>query len=250
MQFDFLNDLCESHLIPSKTSLKSWRTKKLAEMAYLYFLGLHILLTSEHEQKWAQHYCKKAGEPNDFLTWRTAQNDLYIMLYALDSDSEIEPADSKERGKVHLRPAIIRKWLRHVAVHEDDASLREETHRLFAQLDSMFHITDSSFKSLRRIIMDWHEATKRERHDTLTKLIQKLNDRVPSNSELLPHLRTLAKAEKVAEAASSGGTGAANVAAVVGGLGAGFNPDDDWRSIYKKTKPIILRRSLEDGEED
>ncbi len=259
--FSFLNDLCESRLISSKTSLKNWHTKKLSELAYLYFLGLHILLCSESEKTWARDYCKKAGGPNDFLTWRSAQNDLYVLLYALDSEPDKEmdtPADIKELDKIKISPVMIRNWLRHVGVHETDASLKEETHKLFVRLDSMFHITDPSLKTLRRIIMDWKEADEKERQDTLVKVIQKIHDRAPSNSEILPHLKRLeAKNEKVEEvdesaikwqlyttleSASSGATGAASVATVVGGLGAGFDPNGD-RGIYSKKKPVVIRRT-------
>lgn len=50
------------------------------------------------------------------------------------------------------------------------------------------------------------------------------------------------------ESASAGATGAANVAMVAGGLGAGFDPDGHERSIYqspkpkRKSKPLVLRR--------
>lgn len=66
--------------------------------------------------------------------------------------------------------------------------------------------------------------------------------RAPTNSELLSHLKLLQR--KMDESASAGATGAASVATVVGGLGAGFDPDGDWRSIYgkKKKKPVVLRR--------
>ena len=52
------------------------------------------------------------------------------------------------------------------------------------------------------------------------------------------------------ETSTAGGTSAGGIATVVGGLGAGFAPDQEWRSIYsnktvknkKKSKPIILKR--------
>lgn len=52
---------------------------------------------------------------------------------------------------------------------------------------------------------------------------------------------------KLDETASAGGSSAGNVATVVSGLGAGFDPNGEWRSIYsnkkkKKTKPLMIRR--------
>lgn len=246
--FCFLSDLSESRLLPSKTSLKNWHPNKLAELAYLYFLGLHILLCADGAKEWARNYCKKAGDPNDFGEWRNAQNDLYAMLFALsmDNDEVDNETDIKQLDKIKISPPMIRHWLRHASVHSD-ATVREETHKLFMRLDTMFHITNASMKTMRRIIMNWDKADQKERSDTLTKLIQMIHDRAPSNSEILPHLKKLeGKEEKVEESSSTGSTGAANVATVVGGLGAGFDPDGDWRSIYhtkkKKSSSVIIKR--------
>lgn len=50
----------------------------------------------------------------------------------------------------------------------------------------------------------------------------------------------------IKETSTSGGTSAGGIATVVGGLGAGFDPNGEWRSIYpsktKKKKPLILKR--------
>ena len=229
MTFAFIADLCESHLIPSQTSLKKWDDKKLSELAYLYFLGLRILLANAKSKQWARDYCKQAGEPNDFTKWRSAGNDLYVMLYGLSDDS-----DGK---KLTINPGVLRHWFRHVG--GDD---KEDMHRLFVRLDAMFHITNSAMRSMRRIVMDWQDADDKERKDVLTKLIQMIHSRAPSNSELLPHLKSL----PLDESASAGATGASSVAAVVGGLGAGFD-DDHSKSIYgPKKKPVIIRRQIDD----
>jgi hypothetical protein len=231
-EYPFLVDLCESHLIPSKGSLKHWKTVKLVELCYLYFIGLRILLANPPSKEWARRYCGHAGEPNDFKSWRTNANDLYVMLYALTNEDHYRFIDD---GEVDISPGLVRHWLRHV---DDEA----DTRRLFMRLDGMFHITNSSMRSLRRIVTDWHGTDRRERDDVLVKLIQMIDTRAPSNSELLPHLRLLQK--KMDESATAGATGAASVATVVGGLGAGFDPDGDWRSVYgkKKKKPVMIRR--------
>ena len=229
--YPFLIDLCESHLFPSKGTLKHWKTVRLSEVCYLYFIGLRILLANLPSQEWARKYCGHAGEQNDFKSWRTNGNDLYAMLYAL-TDEDIAA------GKVDISTSLVRHWLRHIATHEDEP----DTRRLFMRLDGMFHITNSSMRSIRRTVTDWDDTDRRERDDVLTKLIQMIYTRAPTNSELLPHLKLLQK--KMNESASSGATGAANVATVVGGLGAGFDPDGEWRSVYgkKKKKPAVIRR--------
>jgi hypothetical protein len=225
--FPFLSDLCESRLIPSHSLLKRWKSTKLAELCYLYFIALRILLCDDHAKQWARDYCKKAGEPNDFATWRTAGNDLYVMLYALN-----------DADKVNISPSLIRRWLRHVAI----ADAEDDTRRLFMRLDTMFNIGSSSERSMRRAVLDWDDVDPEERETIVTKLVQLIHNLAPYNSEVLPHLKKLS----LHESATTGATGSSSVATVAGGLGAGFDPDGDWRSVYpKKKKPIVLRRVQE-----
>lgn len=47
---------------------------------------------------------------------------------------------------------------------------------------------------------------------------------------------------KIKETASSGATGAASVATVVGGLGAGFDPNGDKGIYQSSTKPVLIKR--------
>lgn len=56
---------------------------------------------------------------------------------------------------------------------------------------------------------------------------------------------------KLKESATAGSTGAGSIATVAGGLGAGFDPDGEWRSIYSKREPkksqsrsILIKRSM------
>jgi hypothetical protein len=231
MDYPFLGDLCESRLLPSRISLKHWKLSKLRDLCYLYFLGLRVLLSDPDAKHWARNYCASAGDPNDFTAWRNNGNDLYAMLHAL--------TDEQASEKLDLSPRIIRQWLRHVAVHDPE----DDTRRLFMRLDSMFHISDSKLRALRRIVLDWEDANRRDREDTLTKLVQLIHTLAPSNSELLPELKKLAKI--VDESASAGATGSANVAAVVGGLGAGFDPDAYEKGVYPKPrKPLVIRRQV------
>ena len=119
----------------------------------------------------------------------------------------------------------------------------------------MFAVDNSSMKSLRRIVTNLESATEKEQKDTLEKIIQLIHTRAPSNCEIMSHLKNnkineyqLFGALQM-ESASSGGTSAASIAVAPGGLGAGFDPDGDWRSVYGKSKPkakkpIVIRRKI------
>ncbi|PJB18551.1 MAG: hypothetical protein CO117_07805 [Flavobacteriaceae bacterium CG_4_9_14_3_um_filter_33_16] len=67
--------------------------------------------------------------------------------------------------------------------------------------------------------------------------IQNITAYVKSNPELFDL--------SINETSTAGGTSAGGIATAVGGLGAGFDPSQEWRSIYpkkKKTKTLIIKR--------
>ena len=169
--FPFLIDLSESHLIPSRKLIKNWKVNKLAELCYLYFIGLFILLANFNTKKWARDYCASVADHNDFLQWRTNGNDLYVMLYALSSD-ETDIKDAKSLDKLNISPSIIRHWLRHTVTHDDD----EDTHRFLLRIDNMFQITNTPMKALRRIVTLWHDTDVTQRHEVIVKLKRREND--------------------------------------------------------------------------
>lgn len=234
MKFTLLSELCESRVIPSKQALNGWKADKLRELAYLYFLGLRIALAHEQTKGWARAYIAQTIRENGFDQWRSDGNDLYTMLYALCSDDTF----ASETG-IALAP--IRDWMHHTESHLD-----QHTHRLFNRLDAMFGITHSDLKSYRRRIANWRDLNRRERDAITVHVIQNIQNLAPK-SELLAKLKSLSKHyrdnDEINETASGGATGAASVASVTGGLGAGFDPDGDWRSIYGKQKPIVIRRN-------
>jgi hypothetical protein len=237
IHYSMLLDLCESRLIPSRLSLKKWHIKALNELAYLYFLALRILLSSDDTKHWAKDYCARVAR-SDFETWRTDGNDFYVLLYAVSNEED----NSKSSISTHS----VHDWLRHAGTPTFDA----QTQRLFNRLDAMFRIDNSTLKTSRRLIMHWSQTDARERQDLIDKLILQIRKLGP-RSELLDHLKHLSQQytadddDTVYEAASSGGTGVASVATAVGGLGSGFDPSGEGleKSIYsKKSKKIPLVR--------
>lgn len=238
MSYSLLSILCESRLIPSRDSLKKWDEKQLRELAYLYFLALRILIADDKTNTWAVSYADKTLPGGDFEHWRTDGNDFYVLLYALSNDEEFK------NNKSAISASAVHDWLRHS--RSDDFDIR--THRLFNRLDGMFHITESEYKSIRRVVDHWTDTKAAERQAVLTKVIHHIRKLAPSNSEVLGQLEKIPKQtdEKIDECASSGGTSAASVATVVGGIGAGFAPDEKWRGIYepakKKVKSPVIRR--------
>lgn len=243
MSYSLIIELCESRLIPSRSSLKKWDEIRLTDLCYLYFLALRILLDDGATKTWAERYCAKTAHNHNFDVWRTDGNDFYVLLYALNSDKEFQNSHRS------ISVSMVRDWLLHVKSQDFDA----RTQQLFNRLDAMFRVTSSNLKAMRRTITHWSKIDGREREDVLDKIIQQIKT-LANNSELLIQLKLISKQydgvdDAVSESASAGSTGSASIATVVGGLGAGFDPTAHWRSIYgnkSKTKAVESRFTADD----
>jgi len=265
--FSFMQTISESKLIPSLKTLHEYDQEDLAELTYLHILTLRILLAENIDdiQHFAQRYCRKTAEHGNFKKWYTNSTDVYVMLYGLISDdAKNDRSDHHPHMFMPIEPFMMFRFFQAAgnrALHDD------LIHRVFVKLDTWFRIKDSSLRAIRRLVMDWETITVAQKRLALTRLLQYMRNRAP-RGELLPWLNKVGvlrdlELDHVAnpetgelkeanfllalETASAGATGAASVATVVGGLGAGFDADYS-RSVYpppkseKKKKVALVRR--------
>lgn len=243
--FDFISSLSESKTFPSKESVEKHKAIELAEIAYLLILALRVLLWDDSYKNWAQTYCDKTTSTPNFKKWRTDSTDLYVAMFGLTKDKEAHEFGANQ----------IWNWLHKAG---NGYLSEKESRKLFAKLDSYFHIRNESMCAVRRLVMDFPEIKRSEEKLAITRLLQLLRHRA-SKSEVYKQLHNMASfhnyeiqnandpeehKKKTTENASVGATSSASIATVVGGLGAGFD-DDLTKSIYgKQKKPLILKRNL------
>jgi len=261
--FSFMQEISESKLIPNKHFLHEYDSEELAELAYINILSLRILLFEKENgtKTFAEQYCKKTIRYGNFKHWHIDSTDIYVMIYGITSDeAKLDKNDHHLRIHMPVDTLLIYKWLRAAADKHLDKNL---TDRLFVKLDTMFRIKDSSLRAIRRLVMDWEEIKTFQRRLALTRLLQYMRTKA-AKGELLQKLNHVAvlrnleidnvdnpetgelKETKFSnilalENASAGSTSAGNVAAVVGGLGAGFDKDYS-KSVYPA--PIIRRNPI------
>jgi len=240
--FEFIKNLCESSLFPSKQSLEKYSKHQLADRLLLYICAMHILFSeSSSEHQWAKDYARKTIQYHDFDTWYNSSTDLYVLLYSILNKDE-------DWTGFRLQSSMIKTFLQDGINNE-----KHQAHiqKLFIRLDQDLNITNDGFRSLRRVVMDWDKLERKEKKVALTRIIQYMNEHM-SNAEILSKLKSLSNqknfhidlSNELVEDATSGGTSSASVATVVGGLGTGF--DNDYsKSIYGKPikrKPLLIKR--------
>lgn len=246
MAFTFISGLSESKLFPTKESLKRHKMQDVADMGYLYFCALRILLEVDETKAFARQYCKRTIEWGTFDKWRNDATDMFVILHAIRGYT-----DDDDWSGYPINRELIVSWLRDEA---HDRSRASNTKRLFQRLDFDFKVREESMRSIRRLVQDWPDLDKHKKKLAMTRLLQMFRHRM-HKSELLPYLDRAARiqdlemddVQNLEENASAGATSSASVATSVGGLGAGFDPNGDW-GIYqskkkkKKEKVLVLRR--------
>lgn len=185
MSFEFINQLSESKIFPSKASVKKFSAEDLSELAVLNLCALYILYCIPEYKEFAIRYAKKTiGFGIKFDRWTTGGTDLYVLIHALMTDEyELADKDSSKKfmATFPMGEAVLIRWLREMAA----GRVTLATHRaLFIKMDFNFKIRNTSIRAIRRIVMDWTTVGNHERKLATTRLLQFMRSRAP-RSELL-----------------------------------------------------------------
>ncbi len=190
-KFGLLGDLSESRLFPTRKSFETHNAEELAELAYLYLVGLRILLAEKSSQSWAETYCQKTTRSTSYHQWRTDGNDLYMMLHALlTKDEKFEDDNDADyyRDHIGMYARAISQWLATASRHPSEDS----TKRFFLRLDSIFRIKNASMRAIRRLVQDWPTISAHDRRLAMTRLLQFLRARA-RKGDLLPQIDRLSR---------------------------------------------------------
>jgi len=192
MTYDFIGNLSESNLFPSKNALTRKSAEDMVELLYLYVCAIRILLAEDETESWARPYLRKTIQFDNFDRWRVNGTDLYSILhsiYAPDVVLKHEAESNKYRDNIVIDYDNLYRWMRAGSLNQ---SRSDVTKRLFTRMDYTFKIKNGSFRAIRRLVMDWPDLGKTDRQLAMTRLLQLLRVRAP-RSELLPYLNRIAR---------------------------------------------------------
>lgn len=191
--YDFIGDLSESRLIPSKSNLRKFTAQEVADLAVLNLCALYILWSNTETKEFAEKYAKRTmAHGPSFDRWHTNGTDLYILVHALTTDEHklARPEISDPfRANLPIGQTLLVRWLKDMMADR----LKAPVHRsLFVKLDFNFRTTNNSIRAIRRLVMDWDKLTRRERELAMTRLLQFMRSRA-SRGELLAKLQEMAR---------------------------------------------------------
>lgn len=231
--FEFITDLSESRLFPSKQAFEKWSDVDTTEIAYLYLCCLTILRHDKETEAWVRMTTRKAVREPSFKRWQVIAGDLYVFLYGIQQASD----DNKLRFD---KNRVIR-WLRSMANDNVDEG---ETRRLLFRLRIDWKIDDHDIREIGRRCVDWLDMTNHERRLLMTRILMILR-RKANKSDIRPFVERLARTRRLELHHIDETTSSASIAVAPSALGAGFDPSPDgWkRGVYPKPKkPLVIRR--------
>lgn len=192
--YEFIGDLSESRLIPSKSNLRRFTAQEISDLVVLNLCALYILWSNSEYQTFAEKYAKNTLRHGmTFEKWQTSGTDLYILLHALmttDEPLNKPEASDKFRETLPIGKTLLVRWLRDMSL----GNLKEPQHRaLFVKLDFNFRTKNNSIRAIRRLVMDWNKLDRREHELAMTRLLQFFRARA-SRGEIIGNLQKMAKA--------------------------------------------------------
>lgn len=230
MKLDFIGDLNESSQYRTRDSFKSTNAREIANHAFLDMLTLWILYNEFDFAPIAVKYAAKTTMYGDFARYSQAGTDMYMAFYVLSSaDADIifgDGADQLLLDRIKIDVPRIKNVLTKIRHN----NLQDSTMRPFLQdLERKLLISDSGYKSVRRLVQDWRNLNEQQRALAVTRLIQFYRTHA-RRSELFAFLQDYARTKKLeirnahnAEKPKSKTTKTIAQAAALGAIGyAGF----------------------------
>lgn len=195
MAYALMQSLDENWLFRARPP-SSFTARDVADLAFLYMIGLHIMRCEYETAPIAMRYARQTASHSNFKSLDRNNTDLYQFLNIL-SDPHGAVADQlahRDANEVlwhdmHFNPNQVRQFLTNVAANKYDHQAQK---RLLFNLESQLHITVSNYRSMRRIAVEWttNEIDTEAQRLTITRLLQAMRAKA-RRGDLLPWLEKL-----------------------------------------------------------
>jgi hypothetical protein len=186
MNFELINQLSESAVFRTDTSVDKFNLKDLSLLFYLYILSSYILMQEDSTSTFIQHYCSKTKAFNNFDFFRPSATDFYIIAFVLTGNN----------SKYHGTPEILKyqkisssdflSFLTSIISNSQSSWYQS----YFYTLESRLKISNSGVRECRRSIINWKDLQFKEKEKIIDILYSRIKSLAPS-SEILDSLRKL-----------------------------------------------------------
>ena len=182
----FLKYVSEGKVIRRHSDLQRYTFPEVTERIYLSFLALALMSQDKKALPFAKQYADQTMAKGTVDQVRMINNDLANMLAIVAGDPEIT---KKLKKKNHAQAMRQRQPVPVMALRRYLRSY-EEHYKNLTQLQRALNITDANLINIRRAVANYKSLDSRARLQTLHRLQQQLQSKLP-NTDILKKFKEL-----------------------------------------------------------
>ena len=182
----FLKYVSEGKVIRRHSDLQRFSFTEVTERIYLSFLALALMIQNKDTKEFVKDYARQTMMKGTFDQVRMINNDLANMLAIVSGDPEITKKlkNKDEAQAMRQRQPVpvmaLRRYLRSW----------EEHYKNLTHLERALNIKDANLMNIRRAVANYNKLSSRVKMQTLHRLQQQLQSKLP-NTDILKKFKEL-----------------------------------------------------------
>ena len=193
--------ISESRLLPNLSRIHRYSARDVADLAFCYLLTLHMCRQEFETAPWVRSYVHLTQDAQGWSHTNLNKTDLHQFLNVLIAQphnwlSYMKDSDASELllHEIHVPPDLVNRFLSNLYHMNFDPEL---SGRLLMQLERDLKITTSNYKSMRRIMSDWHlpHVDTEAKRLVMTRLLQALRAKA-AQGDVITKLERLSRERK------------------------------------------------------
>jgi hypothetical protein len=182
----FLKYVYEGKVIRRHSDLQRFTFPEVTERIYLSFLALALMSQVKEHKPFVKSYADQTMAKGTFDQVRMINNDLANMLAIVSGDPDITKKMKNKNQAQALRqrqtvPVMsLRRYLR----------TWDEHFKNLTNLERALNIRDANYRNVRRAVANFTKLDNKEKNQTLARLRQMLQSKLP-NTDILKKFKEL-----------------------------------------------------------
>lgn len=189
---DFINSLYEARMTRDTRDQKVLTYTDCCERTYLSLLVIELLNKYARHRSSARSYAKRTVAFTNYNRFRMSATDLYNFIYFVTGDQEAmnklkDPKSAMALRKKTTMPLMaVNRYLSRISI----GSMSRGNTQMFLNVESGLNIKNTTYKAIRRTLMDYDGATTIDRQNTVTRLVHAVRAKLRS-SDIIDDLERL-----------------------------------------------------------
>jgi hypothetical protein len=169
LPLNFINDLNESALFRTRQQVQTTDARYMIDFAFINMLTLELLSNEYETAPLAQAYAAKTIQYQNFNNYQQAGTDLYIALNSILTKNVSGGNHAAiQLNKLNVPYNKIKDYL----IKLSNGTSYPGLNPFFFLLERSFDITNSNYKDLRRLIVNWSNLDNTQKKLVVTRLLQ------------------------------------------------------------------------------